>query len=96
MSSGAVFHARGLTKVYRVGEVDVHGLRGVDLELFEGELVVLLGPSGSGKSKLLNILVGLDVPTGAGALPEARAHGGWRSRAHRVLATPRRLRLPVP
>ncbi len=55
--------ARGLTKVYRTGEVEVHALRGVDLELFENELVVLLGPSGSGKSTLLNILGGLDVPT---------------------------------
>ena len=55
--------AKGLTKVYHTGEVDVHALRGVDLELYEGELVVLLGPSGSGKSTLLNILGGLDKPT---------------------------------
>jgi putative ABC transport system ATP-binding protein len=59
----AVFQARGLTKVYRLGEVEVHALRGVDLDLFEGEFVVLLGPSGSGKSTLLNILGGLDVPS---------------------------------
>src|SRR5947209_13340395 len=58
-----VFEARGLTKVYHMGEVDVHALKGVDLELFEKEFVVLLGPSGSGKSTLLNILGGLDVPT---------------------------------
>jgi putative ABC transport system ATP-binding protein len=58
-----VFEARGLTKVYRLGEVEVQALRGLDLDLFEGELVVLLGPSGSGKSTLLNILGGLDVPT---------------------------------
>jgi putative ABC transport system ATP-binding protein len=55
--------AEALTKVYRTGEVEVHALRGVDLELTQGELAVLLGPSGSGKSTLLNILGGLDVPT---------------------------------
>jgi putative ABC transport system ATP-binding protein len=59
----AVFEARGLTKVYHMGEVEVHALRGVDLELFAGEFVVLLGPSGSGKSTLLNILGGLDAPS---------------------------------
>jgi len=58
-----IFKAEDLTKVYRMGEVEVHALRGINLELFEGELVVLLGPSGSGKSTLLNILGGLDVPT---------------------------------
>ena len=62
-SAGRVFEARGLTKVYHMGEVDVPALRGVDLDLYEGEFVVLLGPSGSGKSTLLNILGGLDVPT---------------------------------
>ncbi|MDC0934709.1 ABC transporter ATP-binding protein [Pirellulales bacterium] len=59
----AVFAAREITKVYHVGEVDVHALRGVDLDLYIGEFVVLLGPSGSGKSTLLNILGGLDSPT---------------------------------
>ena len=59
----AVFHARGLTKVYDMGEVQVHALRGVDLDLYRGEFVVLLGPSGSGKSTLLNILGGLDSAT---------------------------------
>jgi putative ABC transport system ATP-binding protein len=58
-----VFEARGVEKVYRMGEVDVFALRGVDLDLHEGELVVVLGPSGSGKSTLLNILGGLDAPT---------------------------------
>ena len=59
----AIFEARGLTKVYQMGEVQVQALRGVDLDLYEGEFVVLLGPSGSGKSTLLNILGGLDTPT---------------------------------
>ncbi len=63
MPDRPVFEARGLTKVYHVGEVDVYALRKVDLDLHAGEFVVLLGPSGSGKSTLLNILGGLDVPT---------------------------------
>jgi putative ABC transport system ATP-binding protein len=62
-SRAKTLSARGLTKVYRSGEVEVHALRGADLDLYEGELVVLLGASGSGKSTLLNILGGLDVPT---------------------------------
>ena len=66
----AVFHAEGLTKVYHMGEVDVHALRGIDLDLYEGEFVVLLGPSGSGKSTLLNILGGLDTATSGTVLYE--------------------------
>ena len=59
----AVFRIRGLTKLYPMGDVTVEALRGIDLELYEGELAVLLGPSGSGKSTLLNILGGLDTAT---------------------------------
>jgi putative ABC transport system ATP-binding protein len=58
-----VFQAEGVTKVYRMGDVEVHALRGVDVALYQSEFVVLLGPSGSGKSTLLNILGGLDIPS---------------------------------
>jgi putative ABC transport system ATP-binding protein len=71
-ASSAMFEARGLSKVYHTGELDVVALQGVDLAFCSGELVVLLGASGSGKSTLLNILGGLDVPT-AGAL----RYKGW-------------------
>ena len=58
-----VFHVRGLTKVYGMGEAEVHALAGVDLDLHAGELVVLLGPSGSGKTTLLGLCAGLDLPS---------------------------------
>jgi len=59
----AVLRTVALTKIYRMGELEVPALRGIDLDLYGGEFLVLLGPSGSGKSTLLNILGGLDVPT---------------------------------
>lgn len=58
-----VFHTDGITKIYDTGEVKVFALRGVDLDIYAGEMTVLLGPSGSGKSTLLNILGGLDGAT---------------------------------
>ena len=59
----AILSAHDVTKVYKMGDVDVHALRGVTVPLYESELMVLLGPSGSGKSTLLNIFGALDVPT---------------------------------
>lgn len=61
--NGALIRVRGLTKVYHQGELDVHALRGVDLDVAQGEFTALAGPSGSGKTTLLNILGALDAPT---------------------------------
>ena len=65
-----MFFARGLTKTYQTGDVVVQALRDLDLDLYRGELLVLLGASGSGKSTLLNILGGLDTATGGTVLFE--------------------------
>lgn len=58
-----IFRTHNLTRIFHAGEVEIRALRGVDLELYAGEFVVLLGASGSGKSTLLNILGGLDTAT---------------------------------
>ena len=63
MKSEIVFRTQNITRIYQMGEVEVHALRGIDLELYSGEFSVILGLSGSGKSTLLNILGGLDQPT---------------------------------
>jgi putative ABC transport system ATP-binding protein len=71
-----VFRVRGMRKVYHTGEVDVHALRSVDLDVRAGEMLVMLGASGSGKSTLLNILGGLDVPTAGSVLFRGRDLSG--------------------
>jgi putative ABC transport system ATP-binding protein len=67
MSEPTIIEVNGLTKTYQVGDVEVHALRGVDLEVRKGEFVAIIGASGSGKSTLFHILGGL-TPTTSGSV----------------------------
>ncbi|ABR46825.1 ABC transporter related [Alkaliphilus metalliredigens QYMF] len=63
MESNVLMKVENVNKIYEMGEVKVAAVKEIDLELYQGEFVVILGPSGSGKSTLLNILGGMDLPT---------------------------------
>jgi putative ABC transport system ATP-binding protein len=71
-SPEVIIQARDLRKVYHVGDVDVHALRGADLEVRRGEFVTVIGPSGSGKSTLFHILGGLTAPTSGTVIMHGR------------------------
>jgi putative ABC transport system ATP-binding protein len=79
-----VYEAGDLTKVYHMSEVSVEALWGVDIQLYESELIVLLGRSGSGKLALLNILSGLDDPSSREVFYRGDKMSCW-SRRFRVI-----------
>jgi len=60
---GTILSVREAGRVYRMGEVDVHALRGATIEIHDGEFLIIVGPSGSGKTTLLNLIGGMDRPT---------------------------------
>ena len=63
MAAKTLISVRGLTKTYQMGEVQVHALRGIDLDIREGEFIAIMGASGSGKTTFMNLLGCLDHPS---------------------------------
>ena len=72
MTEAPIISVRGLRKIYRAGEVEVHALRGVDLDVKRGEFLSVIGPSGSGKSTFFHILGGLTPPTSGAITIQSR------------------------
>jgi putative ABC transport system ATP-binding protein len=88
-SATPVIELRGVTKTYRLGEIEVAALRGVDLAIDAGEMVAVIGPSGSGKSTLMHIIGCLDVPTAGRYSLSGHDVGGLRE--HQLAAARNRL-----
>lgn len=72
-----ILTVKDLTKEYKMGQVVVKALRGVNLNIYEGEFVVILGPSGSGKSTILNIIGGIDTPTAGNVIYRGEDISGY-------------------
>jgi putative ABC transport system ATP-binding protein len=73
--TSSLIELAGVEKTYRTGTVDHQALRGVDLQIGEGEMVSIVGPSGSGKSTVLNLVTGIDRPTGGSVTVDGRSIG---------------------
>lgn len=77
LSNNNVIETKNLTRVYRLGDQEVHALRGVNLEIGAGQFIALKGRSGSGKTTLLNCIGGLDKPTAGTIRIFGEEIGGW-------------------